>query len=34
MLGHTTTVLVASYAKQTSQELHEKYKNPVDGIEN
>jgi len=30
MLGHTTTVLVARYAKQTSQELHEKYKSPVD----
>jgi integrase/recombinase XerC len=33
MLGHTTTVLVARYAKQTSQELHEKYKSPVDGGE-
>jgi integrase/recombinase XerC len=33
MLGHTTILLVARYAKQTSQELHEKYKSPVDGGE-
>jgi integrase/recombinase XerC len=33
MLGHTTTVLVARYAKQTALELHEKYKSPVDEVE-
>jgi len=33
LLGHTTTILVARYAKQTAQELHEKYKSPVDGGE-
>jgi hypothetical protein len=26
-------ILVARYAKQTSQELHEKYRSPVDGAE-
>ena len=33
MRGHTTTVLVARYAKQNAHELHEKYKSPVDGSE-
>jgi hypothetical protein len=31
--GHTKTVLVVWYAKQNSQELHEKYKSPVDQAE-
>jgi integrase len=34
MLGHTTTVLVARYAKQTTADLAAKYKSPVDGVEN
>ena len=33
MLGHATILLVARYARQNSQDLHEKYKSPVDGAE-
>jgi hypothetical protein len=32
--GHTTTVLVARYAKQSAKNLTAKYKSLVDGDEN
>jgi len=33
LMGHTTTQLIARYARQTGQDLREHYRSPVDGME-